>query len=1122
GPADIDLDLGDATNFIGFDFNPTVDRIRVVSTNNANYRLNPNNGAIVDFDAAAAGVQSDLPLNYAGGSPADPNVGSAAYLNSYVGATTTGLYVLDHVQGTISWQNPPNNGVLTTVRPLTGVNGAGVGGAISGLNDLDSYFDGTANVNYLAAVPAGQTFSRFFALDAFSASLTTPQVATDRGGIGQGIAVRDISILLAPTSTVPTTLAAVTGQLLYGIASGNLISFDSGNPGVIRTAVNITGLPATQVLVGSDFRPANGLLYALGYNTATGEGQLYTLAAASTGPGSIPGTSPGALTAVGGLQALGLGASATGIAFDFNPAADRLRIVSATNQLNLRMNPADATFIPDTPVTNPDNANAPALSGVAYTNNDNNTATGTQLFGYDQTANTLVLATVAAGAPAGTNAANAGTYRNVGSGSGITVNAANGVEFDIYSDITNPATPVNTAFASAAAAGTTADNLYSVNLTSGAFSSLGRIGNGSNLGGLAASLTPGPILPVAFTWTGAVSTEWNNGGNWSTGTVPTAADNVTIPDVANDPVVSSAQPVNAVTLTSGATLTLANGGILTTAGSFTNNGGSVAGNGTGTLVLGGTNSVIGGTSTSTFPNLTVANAASTTAPVSIQRALTLNGTLSVGSGQAFTLLSNAAGTAYVVNNGTATLSGTATVQRYITPNLNAGPGYRHYSTPVVGNTIADFITTGYTPVVNSAYNTSATPPLVTPFPNIFTYSESRLGLTNSSPEFDKGFESPGALTEGLQVGRGYTVNLPGTALVDFVGTLNNGNVTRPFLERGPQATAGYHLLGNPYPGAVDYNTVLAASTGVENALYVFKSSGQYTGTYASYANGVGTNGGTNVLPVAQGFFVRVAAGQTGTVNFTNAARTNAPDATTFQRTTADSRPQLTLALSNATTRTQATVYFEQGATAAFDRTFDAHSLPSPNGLVLATETAAAEPLAINGLPALTATDVLLPLRVAAATAGTYTLNVDNLANLPANYRAYLRDAATGTFTDLATTPSVTLNLAANGAAGGRYAVLFTTQARVLATAPAALAQLASVYPNPANGKATLLLPAALRGNKATAVSVVDNLGRVVLTRTLAAGAGETLDLPLNTLAPGVYSVQARTAAGLVAKRLVVQ
>ena len=256
--------------------------------------------------------------------------------------------------------------------------------------------------------------------------------------------------------------------------------------------------------------------------------------------------------------------------------------------------------------------------------------------------------------------------------------------------------------------------------------------------------------------------------------------------------------------------------------------------------------------------------------------------------------------------------------------------------------------------------------------------------------------------------------------------------------------------------------------------------------------------------------------------FANADRLTTPDNTPFQRGTADSRAQLTLALGNGTTRTQTVVYFEAGATASFDRAFDARSLGAPSGLVLATETPAAEPLSINGQPLLTGSDVLLPLQLAASATGTYTLAVDNLANLPTSYYAYLRDALTGTYTDLGTTPSLSLHLAANAPAAGRYAVLFSTQPRVLATAPAALAQLASVYPNPAHGTATLLLPVALRGTAATVVSVVDNLGRTVLTRLLAAGTAETLELPLGGLAAGVYSVQARTAVGLVAKRLVVQ
>jgi len=331
------------------------------------------------------------------------------------------------------------------------------------------------------------------------------------------------------------------------------------------------------------------------------------------------------------------------------------------------------------------------------------------------------------------------------------------------------------------------------------------------------------------------------------------------------------------------------------------------------------------------------------------------------------------------------------VQRYILANLNGGVGYRHYSAPVSNSSVNDLATTGFTPIVNSDYNTLGN--TVTPFPNVFGYNEARVTTSGGTApiDFDKGFFSPNALSDALEVTRGYTVNINASALVDFTGTLNNGvtPLTASGLTRGGQTESGYHLRGNPFPSPLDWNAMVANGrlTNVQNALYVFKSSGQYTGSYASYVNGVGVGGGTNVLPVAQGFFVRTVAGQTGSLSFTNAERLTTDPGTPFQRGTADSRPQLALTLRNATTANQTAVYFEQGATASFDAAFDAAALPAPNGLVLATEVGA-EGLSINGLPLLTGADVVVTLRLAATTAGTYTLAVDNLANLPgAGYRS---------------------------------------------------------------------------------------------------------------------------------------
>jgi hypothetical protein len=103
---------------IGFDFNPTVDRIRIVTNSGQDLRYNPNNNA----------VTIDGRLN-----PGSPVVTGAAYTNSFAGATTTTLYDIDtRTSGMLFRQVPPNDGTLVPVGPLNvnieGGNGFDIGG----------------------------------------------------------------------------------------------------------------------------------------------------------------------------------------------------------------------------------------------------------------------------------------------------------------------------------------------------------------------------------------------------------------------------------------------------------------------------------------------------------------------------------------------------------------------------------------------------------------------------------------------------------------------------------------------------------------------------------------------------------------------------------------------------------------------------------------------------------------------------------------------------------------------------------------------------------------------------------------------------------------------------------
>jgi hypothetical protein len=1007
----------------------------------------------------------------------------------------------------------------------------------------------------------------------YGLGVSTASVINPLTGVQLYPAGTPLLIPISPTTGAPTDPATGTA---YGIT---------------YVPSNITGITAGQILIGIDYRPNNGVLYGLGYNSATGATQLYTIVPGASGTASAA-TAVNVTPIILSLGNASASNSSKRIGFDFNPAADRIRVVSSTGT-NYRLNPntgglaatdgtlsydGNATTSPVLPATSLPSPNPPAAPGVgsvAYTNSTLG-ANATTLYDYDEL-NKGILSVQAPPNSGTLTQPKLGSFFITGSsqpgpyGQALNIVA---IDIDVYY---NRQTRQNTAYLLEVTddrpSGFNASNLYSLDLGTAQASRIGNI-----IPSTPSPFNPSvPLVPIdvydmavainaPLIWAGFVSDEWTNPLNWVPQRVPTSADDVFIPGTytpgptliastfpgiiptPNQPTVRSTQPVRSVALNTGATLTLATAGTLNVSGDFSNTGGVVTGGTvTGTAVTGGTVALVGtapqsvgGSAESAFPNLSVSTTGGATidGPVSIRSTggLTLNSNLAISTGQVFTLLSDANGTAYAANNGAAIATGTATVQRYIAPAINTGTGYRHYSTPVSGNTVADFTTTGFAPTVNAVYNSSPNPPSVSPFPTVFFYDQSRLGLTNTSPEFDKGFLSPTALTDQLTPTSGYAVNIPGTELVDFVGTLNTSSYSRVGLVRGPQATAGYQFVGNPYPSAINFDIVRSASTGMENAVYVYKSTGPYVGGYISYVNGVRSStsplpvGGTPplpantenllpVIPIAQGFFMRVAPGQTGAVNFTNAARLNAPNNTLFQRTTADLRPRLALSLRNAAVANQTVLYFEQGATASFDAGFDAHYLPATHGLHLASDIST-EQLAISGQPELSGATVVAPLYVHAATAGTYTLTADELVNLPTGYHAYLRDALTGTYTDLATTPSVSLTLDPAAAATGRYAVVFGT-AQPLATASAATAQLVSLYPNPAHGTASLLLPQALRTGAATQVSVVDNLGRVVLTRTLAATTDQ-LDIPLGSVAPGIYSVQALTNAGVVAKRLVVE
>jgi trimeric autotransporter adhesin len=535
-------------------------------------------------------------------------------------------------------------------------------------------------------------------------------------------------------------------------------------------------------------------------------------------------------------------------------------------------------------------------------------------------------------------------------------------------------------------------------------------------------------------------------------------------------------------------------------------------------------------------------------PLGVRERLYLrNGELRT-NGNKLTLISRAPDTAQVtaascvVFQQSGTIVGEVTTQRYINPRYNAGVGYRHFSSSVSGNTVADFSSpANFDAVINPQYNTTPyadrfMPGAVTPYPNTFYYDEAQVG-TGGAGSFDyvfnQGYLSPSATTDPIVRTRGYTVRIPASATMEFTGTLNNGDISATGLTRGPLNESGWHLVGNPYASKIDWT--LLVRTNLMNSFYEYRSNGVTSGVYDSYVNGVATSGdgdprsGVNQYIAAnQAFFVRVSApGATGQLDFSNAARItefrNDPTAPFFRPgTTSSTNPLLRLRLRDANSiASECVVYFPQGATTGVDVDYDAYYIGGGHPVGIYSQVGT-ESLSIDGLPALTnTTDYTVALVANGMAAGTYTINAAELLDMPAGFQVLLQDAVTGTTQDLTQNPTYTYTSTGNNANATRFTVRFRSSG-VTGISESLTASTFDVYPNPvkASDRLSISLPGVEQGKLVTA-TLVNQLGQRVWSGSFRSALGGVRQEVKADLAKGVYTMQIALPDGSKPTRRVV-
>ncbi len=263
--------------------------------------------------------------------------------------------------------------------------------------------------------------------------------------------------------------AAAQAELIYGVTTANgtsgatLVNFDSATPHVQTTVGAITGV---NDLRGIDFRPATGELYGLGYTATagatTGVGQVYTI-----------DITTGAATAVGGPLTLPLG-NTTRVSLDWNPTVDRLRVVSGAGG-NIRLTPTGTLGGTDTALPA-----ALLVGAIAYTNNVP-TATTTTLYAYEYLGDNI--------GRIGSPSPNDGTFTVVGpiapvsafsADNGMDISGATGIAYLTLDD---------------GPSATAQDELYTVDLTTGALSIVGTPNLDSEIGVNLLDLSVLPVIP---------------------------------------------------------------------------------------------------------------------------------------------------------------------------------------------------------------------------------------------------------------------------------------------------------------------------------------------------------------------------------------------------------------------------------------------------------------------------------------------------------------------------------------------------------------------------------------------------------------------------------------------------
>ena len=493
-----------------------------------------------------------------------------------------------------------------------------------------------------------------------------------------------------------------------------------------------------------------------------------------------------------------------------------------------------------------------------------------------------------------------------------------------------------------------------------------------------------------------------------------------------------------------------------------------------------------------------------------------NGTITITNNGTLTIKSDATGTARI-GTSTGTITGNVTIERYIPATRRA---YRFLAAPVT--------TTGgiYANWQESGTNATGLGIQVTGFasatPGVDATSGLDKSLTGSSSMFTYNGSAWVAVdntnTTQLTPGKGFRVlvrgdreydlyaNTPPAATATTIkatGAVGQGTITLNSL------VTGFNLLGNPYPSAIDWDAsgwgTARNATNVYDAIYIYNpalTASTSSMTYPTYLNGVGTNGGSNIIHSGQAFFVEAAAG--ASISFLEAYKSSTVTGGFF-RSALPEMMRVTY-MQNNEHLDDIVIRYNDDAQADFDPKFDAISMGGDaNGLASFKN---ADRLAIHTRPTAVGEDSVA-LSVRNTTTGNYQLKFSEMEGFAASTDITLLDKFLNVQYDVKQDSIVNFEITTdvNSKGDDRFWLFYNHKSTGINLQALAKNKI-NVYPNPASSVINMSLKLQANQKSTYTYNIYNQLGAMVQAGEVAFANGKQAQINIDAFSPGVYFISA--------------